>query len=49
MSESSEREAEKQKKEKYYNPNTCPDMGECGCTYPDCDNCEVIYDDEDWE
>ena len=43
--------AEKLKKEKYYDPNTCPDMDEQGCTYPDCDNCAVPPDDEDedWE
>lgn len=45
----SKKTPEQIKKEKYYDPNTCPDMDEQGCTYPDCDNCEVVYlEDEDW-
>lgn len=43
--------AEQQKKEELYNPNTCADMGDPGCSYPDCDGCEVSWDDDeedDW-
>lgn len=41
--------AEQEKKFLYYPDQACPDMGESGCTYPDCDNCEVVYDDEEAE
>jgi len=43
--------AEQEKKRLYYDSDSCPDMDEQGCTYPDCDNCEVVDDcleDEDW-
>jgi hypothetical protein len=47
----SQEQAEKQKKELYYDPQTCADQDEAGCTYPDCDNCGVVFDDDedDWE
>lgn len=42
--------AENEKKQGCYVPDTCPDMNEPGCTFPDCDNCEVVDDEEaeDW-
>lgn len=42
--------AEQQKKQQLYDPGTCAEQGEPGCTYPDCDNCEVDYSEEgeDW-
>jgi hypothetical protein len=47
--ESTLTEAEKHKKQLYYDPNTCPDIGQTGCRYPDCDNCEVPQADVDDE
>lgn len=47
--ESTLTEAEKLKKELFYDPQACPDMEQEGCRYPDCDNCEVPQDDEDEE
>jgi hypothetical protein len=39
--------AEHEKKQLYYDPDTCPDMNEWGCSYPDCENCQVVQDDEE--
>lgn len=46
-----QQQAEQQKKQELYYPDQeCPDKGESGCTYPDCDNCEVDWgNDDDWE
>ena len=46
---SEQEKAEQLKKQLYYDPNTCPDMDEAGCLYPDCENCEVHLDDEEWD
>jgi hypothetical protein len=36
--------AEQLKKETLYEPDQeCPEKDEQGCTWPDCDNCEVDY------
>lgn len=40
-----QKQAEAQKKEEFYDPNTCANQGETGCTYPDCDNCQVPDDE----
>ena len=45
---SEQEKAEQQKKKELYDPNTCPDMDEQGCTWPDCENCEAYLDDE-WD
>lgn len=39
--------AENEKKQFYYDSNTCPDMDEFGCVYPMCEDCEVVQDDEE--
>lgn len=42
--------AEHEKKLLYYDPDNCPDMNELGCTFPFCDNCEVVDDEEEgWD
>jgi hypothetical protein len=43
-------QAEQQKKRELYDPDTCPDQDEPGCTYPVCHDCNIDYgyDEEDW-
>jgi hypothetical protein len=48
---STQEKAEQQKKKELYDPDTCAEINESGCTYPDCDNCEANcseLEDDNW-